>query len=175
VPEHIRSDNGPEFIAAAVQHWIKTVGAKTAYILPGSPWESGYVESFNARMRDGLPNGEIFYSLREAEIIIESWRRHYNRASEHPSIYVIDENRLCWSGCDPVGRFGFIRARSLMDLAAEVVSTARAKIHGPSGRGWIASISPVSPASLSVFGATFRSCAALLRLSQGSTPSSAGL
>ena len=75
VPEHIRSDNGPEFIATAVQRWIKAVGAKTAYIMPGSPWENGYVESFNARLRDELLNGEIFYSLREAEIIIESWRR----------------------------------------------------------------------------------------------------
>ena len=100
------------------------------------------------------------------------WIGHYNCASEHPSVYVIEENRLCWSGCDPVGCLGFSRARSLMDLAAGVVSTARAKIQGPSGRGWIAAISPASAASLSVFGAIFRSCAAL---SQRSIPSSAGL
>jgi transposase InsO family protein len=86
VPEHIRSDNGPEFIATAVQRWIKAVGAKTAYIMPGSPWENGYVESFNARLRDELLNGEIFYSLREAEIIIESWRRHYNTVRPHASL-----------------------------------------------------------------------------------------
>jgi transposase InsO family protein len=86
VPAHIRSDNGPEFIAQAVQDWIKAVGAKTAYIAPGSPWENGYVESFNARLRDELLDGEIFYSLREAQVIIESWRRHYNTVRPHGSI-----------------------------------------------------------------------------------------
>ena len=86
MPEHIRSDNGPEFIAKAVQTWISAVGARTAYIAPGSPWENGFVESFNARFRDELLNGEIFYSLREAEIIIESWRRHYNAIRPHASL-----------------------------------------------------------------------------------------
>jgi transposase InsO family protein len=71
------------------------VGAKTAYIERGSPWENGYVESINARLRDELLDGEIFYSLREARVVIESWRRHYNPASEHPSGYVIEEKRLC--------------------------------------------------------------------------------
>ena len=74
VPGHIRSDNGPEFVAKTVQDWIAAVGAKTAYIAPGSPWENGYVESFNARLRDELLDGEIFYSLKEAQIVIESWR-----------------------------------------------------------------------------------------------------
>ncbi len=78
VPAYIRSDNGPEFIAEAVRDWIKAVGARTAYIEPGSPWENGYCESFNGRVRDELLNGEIFYSLREAQIIIERWRNHYN-------------------------------------------------------------------------------------------------
>ena len=78
VPVYVRSDNGPEFIAEAVRNWIKAVGAKTAYIELGSPWEGGYCESFNGRMRDELLIGEIFYSLREAQIIIESWRKHYN-------------------------------------------------------------------------------------------------
>ena len=86
VPGHIRSDNGSEFIAQAVQDWITAVGAKTAYIAPGSPWENGYVESFNARFRDELLDGEIFYSLREAQVIIESWRRHYNTVRPHGSI-----------------------------------------------------------------------------------------
>jgi transposase InsO family protein len=86
VPGHIRSDNGPEFVAKAVQRWITAVGAKTAYIAPGSPWENGYVESFNARLRDELLNGEIFYSLREAKIVIESWRRHYNTKRPHASL-----------------------------------------------------------------------------------------
>jgi putative transposase len=86
MPGHIRSDNGPEFIAQAVQDWINAVGAKTAYIAPGSPWENGYVESFNARFRDELLDGEIFYSLKEAQVIIESWRRHYNTVRPHGSI-----------------------------------------------------------------------------------------
>src|SRR6266567_5887127 len=86
VPGHIRSDNGPEFVAEAVQAWITAVGAKTAYIERGSPWENGYVESFNARLRDELLNGEIFYTLREAQIVIESWRRHYNTIRPHASI-----------------------------------------------------------------------------------------
>src|SRR6266478_4541866 len=82
----IRSDNGPEFVAEAVQAWITAVGAKTAYIERGSPWENGYVESFNARLRDELLNGEIFYTLREAQIVIESWRRHYNTIRPHASL-----------------------------------------------------------------------------------------
>jgi transposase InsO family protein len=86
VPGHIRSDNGPEFVAKALQAWIGAVGAKTAYIAPGSPWENGYVESFNARLRDELLDGEIFYSLREAQIVIESWRRHYNAVRPHQSL-----------------------------------------------------------------------------------------
>jgi transposase InsO family protein len=85
-PEHVRSDNGPEFIAKAVQEWIAAVGARTAYIAPGSPWENGFIESFNARLRDELLNGEIFYTLAEARIIIESWRRHYNTVRPHVSL-----------------------------------------------------------------------------------------
>ena len=86
IPEHIRSDNGPEFFAKAMQEWIAAVGAKTAYITPGSPWENGFIESFNARLRDELLNGEIFYTLREAQIVIESWRRRYNMVRPHASI-----------------------------------------------------------------------------------------
>ena len=86
VPEHIRSDNGPEFVAKAVQDWVGAVGAKTAYIERGSPWENGFIESFNARLRDELLDGEIFYSLAEAKIVIESWRRHYNTVRPHGSL-----------------------------------------------------------------------------------------
>jgi putative transposase len=86
VPEHIRSDNGPEFVAKAVQDWIGAVGAKTAYIERGSPWENGFIESFNARLRDELLDGEIFYSLAEAKTVIESWRRHYNTERPHGSL-----------------------------------------------------------------------------------------
>lgn len=86
VPEHIRSDNGPEFVAKAVQDWVRAVGTKTAYIERGSPWENGFIESFNARLRDELLDGEIFYSLAEARIVIESWRRHYNTVRPHGSL-----------------------------------------------------------------------------------------
>jgi len=86
VPEHIRSDNGPEFVAKTVQEWITAAGARTAYITPGSPWENGFIESFNARLRDELLDGEIFYSLAEAKIVIESWRRHYNAVRPHGSL-----------------------------------------------------------------------------------------
>jgi putative transposase len=86
IPGHIRSDNGPEFVAKAVQEWIAAVGAKATYITPGSPWENGYVESFNARLRDELLDGEIFYTLKEAQIIVESWRRHYNTIRPHESL-----------------------------------------------------------------------------------------
>ena len=86
VPQHIRSDNGPEFVAKAVQDWIAAVGARTVYIAPGSPWENGFIESFNARLRDELLDGEIFFTLQEARIVIESWRRHYNTIRPHASL-----------------------------------------------------------------------------------------
>ncbi|WP_171123504.1 MULTISPECIES: IS3 family transposase [unclassified Ruegeria] len=85
-PCFIRSDNGPEFVAQAVRDWIAAVGAQTAYIEPGSPWENGYCESFNGRFRDELLNGEVFYSLREAQILIEQWRRHYNTKRPHSAL-----------------------------------------------------------------------------------------
>ena len=86
IPDFIRSDNGPEFVAEKVRDWIGTVGARTAFIEPRSPWENGYVETFNARLRDELLNGEIFYSLREAQIIIEQWRQHYNTTRPHSAL-----------------------------------------------------------------------------------------
>jgi putative transposase len=86
VPGHVRSDNGPEFIARAVRAWIAAVGARTAFIEPGSPWENGYCESFNSKLRDELLNGEIFYSLAEARIVIETWRRFYNTKRPHSSL-----------------------------------------------------------------------------------------
>lgn len=77
---------GPEFIAKAVRDWIDAVGAKTAFIEPGSPWENGYCESFNSKLRDELLNGEIFYSLAEARVIIEAWRGHYNTVRPHSAL-----------------------------------------------------------------------------------------
>jgi putative transposase len=86
VPTYMRSDNGPEFVAKALREWIVAVGAKTAYIEPGSPWENGSCESFNAKLRDELLNGEIFYTLEEAQTVIETWRRHYNQVRPHSAL-----------------------------------------------------------------------------------------
>ena len=86
VPDHIRSDNGPEFTARAVREWLGKVGVRTLFIEPGSPWENGYVESFNGKLRDELLNREIFYTLAEAKVLIERWRRHYNTARPHSSL-----------------------------------------------------------------------------------------
>jgi transposase InsO family protein len=85
-PAHIRSDQGPEFVAEAVKAWITCVGTKTAYIEKASPWENGYVESFNGKLRDELLNGEVFNTLKEAQVLIEEWRRHYNRVRPHSSL-----------------------------------------------------------------------------------------
>lgn len=86
VPGHVHSDNGTKFVARAVCEWITTLGARTAFIEPGSPWENRYCESFNSKLRDELLNGEIFYSLREAEIVIEGWRQHYNTKRPHSAL-----------------------------------------------------------------------------------------
>lgn len=85
-PQHIRSDNGPEFVARALREWLQQVGVQTLFIEPGSPWENGYNESFNGKLRDELLNGEVFYSLREAQILIETWRQHYNTVRPHSSL-----------------------------------------------------------------------------------------
>lgn len=86
VPVHIRSDNGPEFIAKRVRDWLVKLQVRPLYIEPGSPWENGYVESFNGKMRDELLSLEIFYSLKEAQVLIEMWRRHYNTIRPHSSL-----------------------------------------------------------------------------------------
>jgi putative transposase len=86
IPEHIRSDNGPEFVAKAVREWLAKLGTETLFIEPGSPWENGYIESFNGKLRDELLNGEIFYTLTEARVLIEMWRKHYNQIRPHSSL-----------------------------------------------------------------------------------------
>ena len=86
VPEHIRSDNGSEFTAHAVRDWLKKVGVKTLYIEPGSPWENGYIESFNGKLQDELLKREIFYTLKEAKVLIERWRDQYNHVRPHSSL-----------------------------------------------------------------------------------------
>ena len=86
IPEHIRSDNGPEFVAKNLRKWLEDAGSKTLYIEPGSPWENGYCESFNSKLRDEFLNGEIFYSLKETQILCERWRVHYNTVRPHSSL-----------------------------------------------------------------------------------------
>jgi transposase InsO family protein len=86
VPEYIRSDNGSEFTAKAVRHWLSRIGVQTLYIEPGSPWENGYIESFNGKLRDERLNGEIFYTLKEAQVLIEWWRLEYNNIRPHSSL-----------------------------------------------------------------------------------------
>jgi transposase InsO family protein len=86
IPEYIRSDNGPEFIAKAVQDFIRDVGAKTAYITPGSSWENGYIERFNGTLRDELLNREVFYTLTEDRAMIENYRQEYNKIRPHSSL-----------------------------------------------------------------------------------------
>ena len=86
IPEHIRSDNGPEFVAKELRKWLGHVGTGTLYIEPGSPWENGYCESFNGKLRDECLNGEIFYSLKEAQVVIEHWRVEYNTRRPHSAL-----------------------------------------------------------------------------------------
>ena len=86
IPENIRSDNGPEFTAKSVRRWLERIGVKTAFIEPGSPWENGYNESFNGKLRDELLNREIFYNLKEAKVLIENWRKEYNSLRPHSSL-----------------------------------------------------------------------------------------
>ena len=85
-PDHIRSDNGSEFTAHAVRDWLGRIGVKTLYIEPGSPWENGYNESFNSKLRDEILNTEIFSTLKEAKVLIERWRHHYNTIRPHSSL-----------------------------------------------------------------------------------------
>ncbi len=86
VPDHIRSDNGPAFTARAVREWLGRVGARTLYIEPGSPWENGYIESFNGKLRDELLDRELFYTLLEVRVLTERYRRTYNRVRPHSSL-----------------------------------------------------------------------------------------
>ena len=86
IPDHIRSDNGPEFTARSIRKWLNRLGVKTLFIEPGSPWENGYIESFNGKLRDELLDRESFYTLREAQVLIEKWRNQYNTFRPHSSL-----------------------------------------------------------------------------------------
>jgi transposase InsO family protein len=85
-PKFLRSDNGPEFVAHLVREALQHVGVQTAFIEPGSPWENGYIESFNGKLRDELLNGEVFDTISEARVVTEQWRTHYNRIRPHSSL-----------------------------------------------------------------------------------------
>jgi len=85
-PDNIRSDNDPEFVALALKEWLANLSVQTQYIEPGSPWENDYCESFNGKLRDKLLDGEVFMTLQEAEVVIESWRQHYNHRRPHRSL-----------------------------------------------------------------------------------------
>ncbi len=85
-PTHMRSDNGPEFIAQSLRRWFAQLDVSPLFIEPGSPWENGYVESFNGKFRYDYLNGELFYTLLEAQVLIERWRRHYNTKRPHSSL-----------------------------------------------------------------------------------------
>jgi putative transposase len=86
IPEHIRSDNGPEFTAKAVRGWLNQLGVKTLLIEQGSSWENGYIESFNGKLRDELLDREIFTTLEEAKVLIDQWRREYNQVRPHSAL-----------------------------------------------------------------------------------------
>ena len=86
VPEYLRSDNGTEFTAKKVKEWLASVGVITAYIEPGSPWENGYCESFNSRMRYEFLNGELFGNMYEAEVLTKRWVKYYNEVRPHSSL-----------------------------------------------------------------------------------------
>ena len=86
LPDHLRSDNGAEFTAHRVRKWLESLGVKTLFIEPGSPWENGYLESFNGKLRDELLNGELFDTLLEAQVLVERWRKHYNQVRPHSAL-----------------------------------------------------------------------------------------
>jgi len=86
IPDHLRSDNGAEFTAELMRGWLERLGVKTLFIEPGSPWENGYIESFNGKLRDELLNGEIFDTILEARVVTEAWRKHYNTIRPHSSL-----------------------------------------------------------------------------------------
>ena len=86
VPKHIRSDNGSEFVARAVRSWLARLGVQTLFIEPGSPWENGYIESFNGKLRDERLNGEVFSSVPEAKVLTDAWRQHYNHHRPHSAL-----------------------------------------------------------------------------------------
>src|SRR5260370_18850059 len=169
-PEIFNADQGSQFTGAAFTGVLIKNGIAISMDGKGAWRDNIFVE----RLWRSIKYEEVYLrgydSVSEACASIGQYLTFYNPASQHPSGYVVEEKRFCWSGSDPAGYLGFCRARSAIDRAADVPSAARAKIHGPSRRGWIASISPDSAASRSVLDAIHRSFGASLRVSLGSIP-----
>ena len=136
VPEHIRSDNGPAFVARDLRKWLANTGAKTLYIEPGSPWENGYCESFNSKLRDEFLNGEIFYSIKELRIRAERWRVHYNTVRPHSSLNYRPPAPEAWQAsigrCQSHHHFGirFVRSPSEVFRARRLLSSSRITSNG---------------------------------------------
>jgi putative transposase len=110
VPEHIRSDNGPEFIANAVKEWLSQAGCRTLYIEPGSPWENAYIESFNGKFRDECLNQEVFRNMAEARQLVEKWRYEYNHYRPHSSLGYLSPSQFAaptGSSSRPTASFRF--------------------------------------------------------------------
>lgn len=116
VPEHLRSDNGPEFVAKDLRQWLINTGAKTLYIEPGSPWENGYCESFNSKLRDEFLNGEIFYSLKELRVLAERWRVHYNTIRPHSSLGYRPPAPEAWH-CELKAEHGKVESKTRFPLS----------------------------------------------------------
>ncbi len=128
-PDHIRSDQGAEFTATAVRQWLDRLGVATAYIEKASPWENGFNESFNGKLRDELLDGEIFYTLAEARVLIEGWRRHYNTVRPHSALgyrppapeTIISGNNKAPPGPWPPSDFATLRLPPPMAQEARII------------------------------------------------------
>jgi hypothetical protein len=174
-PEIFNTDQGSQFTSGDFTGMLTAAGIRISMDGRGRWIDNVFIE----RLWRSLKYEDIYLrgyaDGREARAGIGEWLAFYNRASQHPSVYVIDGNRICCSGGDPAGCFGLRCALSEIARAAWVASAARLNIQGPSGRGWRTSISPASADKRRVFGAIPRNSAALLRFNHGSTPSSARL
>lgn len=115
IPEYIRSDNGPEFVAKELRQWLARTGSAPLFIEPGSPWENGYCESFNSKLRDEFLNGEIFYSLKEVQILTERWRVYYNTERPHSSLGYRPPAPVTWQ-IDQATRHGKVESQDRLPL-----------------------------------------------------------
>jgi transposase InsO family protein len=121
IPEHIRSDNGPEMTAEVVRSWLKTLEVRPLYIEPGSPWENGYVESFHGRLRDELLNGELFDTLWEAQVLLKQWRREYNAIRPHSALGYRPPAPEAWTWQVKEARIGALRPAPAIDQLCSFV------------------------------------------------------